>query len=105
LNRETPLTAGEDYKVRFRLSDEQTKRPITAKDVGMLAFLSPGMWQQRQIAESLGNGIYEITINVPETGVYLLFVESPSRHIHYRDLPYLTLHARSASSAVKITSQ
>lgn len=105
LNRETPLTAGEDYKVRFRLSNEQTKRPITAKDVGMLVFLSPGMWQQRQIAQSLGDGTYEISINVPETGVYLLFIESASQHIHYRDLPYLTLHARSASSAVKTTSQ
>ena len=93
MNRETPLTASEDYKVRFRLSDEQSKRPINAKDVGMLAFLSPGMWQQRQIARPLGDGTYEITINVPETGVYLLFVESPSQHIHYRDLPYLTLHA------------
>jgi hypothetical protein len=25
----------------------------------------------------LGDGVYEITINVPETGVYLLFVEAP----------------------------
>lgn len=93
LNRETPLAVSEDYKVRFRLSDERTKRTINAKDVGMLVFLSPGMWQQRQIARPLGDGVYEITINVPETGVYLLFVESPSQHIHYRDLPYLTLHA------------
>ena len=105
VNRETPLTASEDYKVRFRLSDEQTKRPVNGKDVGMLVFLSPGTWQQRQIARPLGDGIYEITINVPESGVYLLFVESPSQHIHYRDLPYLTLHARSVSSAVKITAQ
>src|SRR4029078_7329729 len=94
VNRETPLTASEDYKVRFRLTDEHTKRPINAKDVGMLVFLSPGTWEQRQIARPLGDGIYEITINVPESGVYLLFVESPSQHIHYRDLPYLTLHAR-----------
>jgi YVTN family beta-propeller protein len=93
LTKETPLTASEDYKVRFRLIDEQTKRPINAKDVRMLVFLSPGMWQQRQITQSLGDGIYETTINVPESGVYLLFLESPSQHIHYRDLPYLTLHA------------
>jgi hypothetical protein len=93
LNRETPLTASEDYKVRFRLTDTQAKRPITLKDVGVLVFLSPGRWQQREIARPLGDGTYEITINVPETGVYLLFVESSSQHIHYRDLPYLTLHA------------
>ena len=93
LNKETPLSASADYKVRFRLTDAQTKRPVALKDVGVLAFLSPGTWQQRQIARSLGDGVYEITINVPETGVYLLFVESPSQRIRYRDLPYLTLHA------------
>ena len=93
LNKETPLTASEDYKVRFRLSEAQTKRPAALKDVGVLVFLSPGTWQQRQIAHSLGDGVYEITINVPETGVYLLFVESPSQRLRYRDLPYLTLHA------------
>jgi hypothetical protein len=93
LNKETSLTASEDYKVRFRLTDAQKKRPVILKDVGVLLFLSPGLWQQRQIAHSLGDGLYEITINVPETGVYLLFIESPSQRLRYRDLPYLTLHA------------
>ena len=59
----------------------------------VLVFLSPGIWQQRQIAHSFGDGLYELTINVPETGVYLLFIESPGQHLRYRDLPYLTLHA------------
>ena len=93
LNRETPLTTSEDYHLRFRLTDAQKKRPVVLKDVGVLVFLSPGLWQQRQIARSLGDGLYEITINVPETGVYLLFIESPGQHLRYRDLPYLTLHA------------
>jgi YVTN family beta-propeller protein len=95
LNRETPLTTTEDYKVRFRLTDVKTKRPVALKDVGVLVFLSPGTWQHRQNARSVGDGVYEITINVPETGVYLLFVESPSQKLRYRDLPYLTLHAMS----------
>ena len=95
LNRETPLTTSADYKLRFRITDVKTKRPVALKDVGVLVFLSPGTWQQRQIARSVGDGVYEITINVPETGVYLLFVESPSQKLRYRDLPYLTLHAMS----------
>ena len=97
LNRETPLTTSEDYKVRFRLTDAQKKRPVVLKDVGVLVFLSPGIWQQRQIAHSLGDGLYELTINVPETGVYLLFIESPVQHLRYRDLPYLTLHATATN--------
>jgi len=36
-------------------------------------------------------GVYEATVNVPEAGVYLVFVESPSLRVRYRQLPYLTL--------------
>ena len=97
LNKEMSLDAGEDYKVRFRLTDTETRRPVNAlKDVGVLVFLSPGTWQQRQIAQPLAEGVYEITLNVPETGVYLVFVESPSKRVQYRQLPYLTLHANAA---------
>lgn len=97
LNKDMSLGTGEDYKVRFRLTDAETKRPISAlKDVGVLVFLSPGTWQQRQIAQPLDDGLYEITLNVPESGVYLLFVESPSKRVQYRHLPYLTLHANAA---------
>ncbi len=34
-----------------------------------------------------------MTVNVPETGVYFVFVESPSQRVQYRELPYLMLHA------------
>ena len=94
LNKEAPLNIHEDYKLRFKLLDAQTKRPSSdLKDVGVLVFLSPGMWQQRQRAQSVGNGIYEVTVNVPESGVYLVFVESPSKRVEYRELPYLMLNA------------
>ena len=94
LNKDLSFTPGEDYKFRFRLTDTQTKQPKSVlKDVGVLTFLPPGTWQQRQIATPVGDGVYEITLNVPETGVYLVFVESPSQRVEYRQLPYVTLHA------------
>jgi YVTN family beta-propeller protein len=97
LNKELSLTAGEDYKFRFRLTDTETKQPKSVlQDVGVLTFLPPGSWQQRQIATPLGDGVYEITLNVPETGVYLVFVESPSQRVQYRQLPYVTLHASAS---------
>ena len=95
LNRELPLNAGENHKIRFRLTDTETKRSAL-KDVNVLVFLAPGIWQQRQIAQPLADGLYEITLNVPETGVYLVFVESPSKRVQYRQLPYLTLHANAS---------
>lgn len=94
LNRETSFTTGEDSKIRFRLFDTETKQPNSnLKDVGVLVFLAPGMWQTRQIARPLGDGLYEVSVNLPETGVYMVFVESPSKRVAYRELPYLTLHA------------
>ena len=97
LNKDLSFTPGADYKFRFRLTDTETKQPKSVlKDVGVLAFLPPGSWQQRQIATPLGDGVYEITLNVPETGVYLVFVESPSQRVQYRQLPYVTLHANAS---------
>jgi len=97
VNREMPFNAGEDHKIRFKLFDAESNRPNSLlKDVGVLVFLSPGNWQQRQIAKSLGDGRYKITINPPEAGVYLVFVESPSQRVQYRQLPYLTLHASAS---------
>ena len=94
LDKGKSLTTGEAHRIRFRLTDTETKRPNShLNDVGVLVFLSPGMWQERQVARSLGDGLYEVTVNVPETGVYFVFVESPSQKVQYRELPYLMLHA------------
>ena len=93
LNRDSSFAAGEDAKIRFRLIDTETKKPDKdLRDVGVLLFRPPGSWQTRQIARSLGDGTYEVSVNLPETGVYLVFVESPSKRVSYRELPYLMLH-------------
>ena len=63
----------------------------------VLTFLAPGTWQRRDIAKSLGNGEYEVNLNVPETGVYMVFVESGSMGVNYRDLPHLMLQAVETS--------
>ncbi len=94
LNKETSFSGGADQKIRFRLTNVKTNKPAgDLKDVGVLVFLSPGTWQQRHIAKAVGDGVYEVTVNMPESGVYLVFVESPSQRVRYSQLPYMTLHA------------
>jgi len=86
------LPVGQSFPLRFRLIDTKTnKAKDDLKDVRVLTFLAPGTWQRRDIAKSLGNGDYEVDLNVPETGVYIVFVESSSMGVHYRDLPHLML--------------
>lgn len=103
LKKDKPLITGADHKIRFRLTDTETKRPnASLKDVGVLVFLSPGLWQERHIARSLGDGVYEVSVNVPETGVYFVFVESPSQRVQYRELPYLMLHANAPGQTTTV---
>ena len=92
--QEMKLAVGQDFTFRFKLTDTVTGSPKSdLKDVRVLTFLSPGVWQRRDFAKPVGNGFYEITINVPQSGVYMVFVESSSMGVRYRDLPYVTLHA------------
>ena len=92
--KDSNLKVSHDFTFRFKLIDTATGQPKSdLKDVQVLTFLSPGVWQRRDIAKPVGEGIYELKINVPEAGVYMLFVESPSMRVRYTDLPYLMLHA------------
>jgi len=92
--KEMNLTVGQNFPLRFKLIETSTNKvKDDLKDVRVLTFLAPGTWQRRDIAKSLGQGIYEINLNVPETGVYMVFVESGSMGVRYRDLPHLTLEA------------
>lgn len=90
--KEMKLPVGQEFTFRFKLIDTATGNPKSdLKDVRVLTFLSPGTWQRRDIATSVGDGMYELKINVPETGVYMMFVESSSMGVRYVDLPYLML--------------
>ena len=78
--KEIKLAVGQDFTFRFKLVETATGKPKSdLKDVRVLTFLSPGIWQRRDIATSVGDGVYELKINVPQTGVYMLFVESGRR--------------------------
>jgi hypothetical protein len=94
LDKERPVRAGEEFKLRLRLTDKTTGKAVDGlKDVQVLTFLSPGIWQKRAIARGAGEGVYELNVNVPEPGLYMVFVESRSAGVAFRQLPYLMLRA------------
>jgi len=99
-DRELPV--GHSFPLRFKLIDTKTnKGKDDIKDVRVLTFLSPGTWQRRDIAKSLGNGEYEVNVNVPQSGYYMVFVESTSMGVRYQDLPYLMLEGVQGVEAKK----
>ena len=84
--------AGESYKIQFKLTDTATGQPAEGlKDVRVLFFLAPGVWQKRDLAAPVGGGVYEVEVNVPQDGVYMVFVESRSKGVGFRQLPHLML--------------
>jgi YVTN family beta-propeller protein len=92
--KEMKLPVGQNLPLRFKLIDTKTNLPKDdLKDVRVLTFLASGTWQMREIAKSVGDGVYEVNLNVPQAGFYKVFVESASMHVRYKDLPHLTLQA------------
>ncbi|MCA1635213.1 MAG: YncE family protein [Acidobacteria bacterium] len=100
LVKDRGVRAGEPFKLRFKLTDEATGQPKNnLKDVRVLTFLAPGIWQSRDFAQALGDGVYELGVTVPEEGFYMVFVESRALGVGFRDVPYLTLQATSPAAA------
>jgi YVTN family beta-propeller protein len=93
IQQQTAYT-GEKYQLRFKVIDAQTNQPRSdLKDIGVLTFLAPGIWQQRDVAKPLGNGLYEINFVPPQTGVYYIYFNSRSLGIDFNQLPKLTIQA------------
>lgn len=85
----------EKVNVQFRLRDPETKAAKNnLKDVGVLTFLAPGIWQERQWAKAVGDGVYEINFVPPSEGVYYVFVHCPSLNIKLNQLPFIVLDGR-----------
>ena len=100
LNKDQQLRVAQNYKLRFKVVDTTTLRAKSdLKDVRVLTLLSSGIWQKRDFARSVGDGVYELDIKVPQTGVYFVFVESRSQGVAFRQLPYLTLQTAAATAA------
>ncbi|HEX8424437.1 MAG TPA: cytochrome D1 domain-containing protein, partial [Pyrinomonadaceae bacterium] len=100
LLKDRNLRTGENVQLRFKVTDTATGQPkLDLKDMGVLTFLSPGIWQQRHWAKSVGEGVYEVNFVPPQSGVYYIFFQCPSLGIQYRQLPSLILNAEAASAS------
>jgi YVTN family beta-propeller protein len=105
LDRGKPLRVGGDNKLRFRLTETATGKPKDGlTDVNVMMYLAPGVWQKRAFAQSVGGGVYELKIDVPQSGTYVFFIASRSQGIDLRQLPNLMLEATEASAAAAAPS-
>jgi YVTN family beta-propeller protein len=95
LIKDTQIRTGEEFKLQFKVMDTKTSEPRPGlKDVGVLVFLAPGIWQNRLWARSAADGKYEASFTPPKPGVYYVFVYCPSLGVRHNQLPYVVLEAK-----------
>ena len=88
------LKVGEKYQVRLKVVDvASNKMRSDLKDLGVLIFLAPGIWQQRDLAKLNNEGLYEMTFQPPQEGLYYVYVQVPSLGVKYNSIFPFQLHA------------
>jgi YVTN family beta-propeller protein len=94
LLRERRVPAGEPLTVSFKLTDRHTGAPRSGlTDVRVLHYMIPGRHRAEAAAREVGEGVYEATLSVPETGAYYVHVAVPSEKVGFGDLTLLSLVA------------
>jgi YVTN family beta-propeller protein len=106
------LFKGQQFKpgapavLRFKITDEATKKPITGlTDVRVLVFEPPGVWQQRQYAKEIGGGVYEVTQVFPREAGYRVMTSVMSRGVRFADFPFTPASAINETSSAGQDSQ
>jgi YVTN family beta-propeller protein len=80
---------GETVRLRFKLTDPSTGKPIEGvENVRVLVFEPPGIWQERQWARAVESGIYEVAQIFPRAGLYHVIVSIASHGINPGDVPF-----------------
>ena len=88
--KEPTARVGSSFKVRFKATFSV---PTKADDIGVLVFLAPGIWQYREVAKPLGDGVYEMNFVPPQPGIYYVYFQCPSLGIEYNHVRPITIEA------------
>lgn len=94
LSEPQDVGVGEEVAVRYRISSPDAGSPKAGLRVRWMAFLSPGIWQVRDSAAEVSEGVYEVRFRAPEAGLYYVFLEVPSAGMGLQDTPPLTFFAQ-----------
>jgi len=88
------IPVGEPRTIRFRLEDAASGEPVAGiDDVAVLYYRSDGRDRTVKAARTIGEGVYEATVEASMPSTYYLYVAAPSRGLTYNDQPFLSLMA------------
>lgn len=88
------VKAGQPFKLQLRASDPSTDQPVLdLADLVLLASQTGGNWNQRYLAAPMGDGLYEVELDLPQPGNYQILLSATSRGAGLEELPRITLEA------------
>ncbi|HYU32828.1 MAG TPA: YncE family protein [Thermoanaerobaculia bacterium] len=91
-------TAGDPVLLRVRLTDPRTGKPATGlTDVVVMTYPASGLWQKRQSAREIGDGIYEVSFVPPSADLYSARVACPSQHLDFYQARQLNFQAAAGA--------
>lgn len=94
VSNEAPARVGENYRLRFKIHQSDSNQPkLALKDMGVLIFLTPGIWQQRALARPVEDGTYEVNFEPPQVGIYYVYFQCPSLNVRFSEITPLVLQA------------
>jgi YVTN family beta-propeller protein len=92
LFKDKSVRPSDSVPLKFKIVDSVTGQPLKGlNDVNVLVFQPPGIWQQRQIAKEIGDGVYEVAQVFPHSGLFNVMVGVASRGVAFADLPFNTV--------------
>jgi YVTN family beta-propeller protein len=98
VTHESPI-AKESFTLRFKINDADAGKALTnLDDLGVLVFLAPGIWQDRQLAKRVADGVYEISFVPPNPGVYYVHFQIPSMNVPFSQIMPLALEAQKPNA-------
>ena len=99
-NQARSVTAGGMLALRFKLVDSASGGAKTGvKDARVMYFLAPGRNRTEAQVKEIGDGMYEVEVDVSQAGAYYVYVAVPSMKLGYGKLPFFTLMATPAEAA------
>ena len=88
------ITVGEPNTIRFRLKDMATGETVgDIPDVSILYYRSDGRDRTTLPARSVGDGVYEATVEASAPATYYVYVGAPSKDLDFSDRSLLSLMA------------
>jgi YVTN family beta-propeller protein len=89
---------GEAVTLKFKITDSITGQALAGlKDVQVLIFEPPGIWQKRVMAKEVGGGVYEVTETFPHVGLFRVMTQIQTRGVRFADQPFTAVPVMNES--------